>query len=54
MLTVKEAARKLGVHPKTVLRWIADQTLPASRVGPRVLRISAEDLSRFTKAGRTC
>ena len=43
-LTVAQVAEHLWISPKTVRRWIADGLLPAVRVGPRLLRISREDV----------
>lgn len=43
MLTVKEAAERLNVHPATVRRMILRGELPAKRVG-RVYRVKAGDL----------
>ncbi|MCA1694892.1 MAG: helix-turn-helix domain-containing protein [Actinobacteria bacterium] len=33
MLTVPEAARRIGRNPETVRRWIREGRLPAERVG---------------------
>ena len=41
LLSVSEAAQKLGVSPSTVWRWIDAQRLPAVRVG--ILKISIRD-----------
>lgn len=49
-LTITEAAAAYGVHVNTVRRWIADGYLRAERVGPRIIRISADDLAAL---GRT-
>lgn len=46
-VTVKEAARALGVAPSTVYKWIDEGTLKAKRLGPRMLRISAAVLKKF-------
>ena len=45
-LTTAEAAKTLKVSPLTVSRWIKQGRLPASRVGPRAVRIRREDLTR--------
>ena len=50
--SINQAADKAGVHPMTIRRWIADGRLKATRVGPRLIRISAEDLEKvFTPMG---
>ncbi len=43
-LTVAEAAKRLGVSSQTIWRWIDRGILPAFRVGPKRVRISAADL----------
>ena len=39
-----EAAKIAGVCRKTILRRIADGSLPAAKFGPRLLRIDVADL----------
>ncbi len=51
-LSVTEAARKLGVSPSTVWRWIDARTLPAERVGARRIRIREDDLNRVVTPAR--
>ena len=43
MITVPEAARRLGKNPETVRRWIREGRLPAQRVGTQHV-ISEADL----------
>ena len=43
MVTVPEAARRIGRHPETVRRWIREGRLPATRVGTQHL-IEEDDL----------
>jgi excisionase family DNA binding protein len=44
MITVPEAARRIGRNPETVRRWIREGRLPAQRVGTQHL-VSEEDLA---------
>lgn len=44
--TVEDAAARLQVHPKTVLRFIRDGRLRATRIG-KAWRIRAADLDAF-------
>jgi excisionase family DNA binding protein len=44
--TVERAAERLAVHPKTVLRFIRDGRLRATRIG-KAWRILASDLDAF-------
>ncbi|MGW4333832.1 excisionase family DNA-binding protein [Rhodococcus koreensis] len=46
-LTVQQAADELGVSVITIRRRIADGSLPAHRLGPRLIRIRRADLDRF-------
>lgn len=47
LLSVDQAAQRLGVHPKTLLRHIRSGRLRAARVG-KAYRITAEALDAFT------
>jgi excisionase family DNA binding protein len=54
LLTVNEIALKLKCTPTTVLRWIRDKRLPATKPGGDRLgyRVRADDLERFINLGR--
>lgn len=43
-LSPAEAAARKGVSTKTIRRLIADGTLPAKRLGPRLIKIDVEDV----------
>ena len=51
LLSVREVADALGVHPETIRRLIHDGRLDAIRVG-RVLRIGRPELDRFVASQR--
>lgn len=46
LVTVEEAAERLNLHPKTVLRYIRDGRLKAARIG-KSYRIARADLDAF-------
>jgi excisionase family DNA binding protein len=46
LVSVREVARRLGVHPETIRRLIHDGRLEAIRIG-RVLRVESSELERF-------
>jgi excisionase family DNA binding protein len=46
-LTVKEAARFLGVSPQTVYLWAGRRRIPHLRVMGRNIRFLRSDLDRF-------
>lgn len=46
LVTVEQAAEHLNLHPKTVLRYIRDGRLPATRVG-KSYRIVRSELDAF-------
>ena len=47
----QEAARYLGVTPRTLYRFINDGSLPAFKMG-RVIRLRQADLDDFVEANR--
>jgi len=46
LVTVEQAAERLKLHPKTVLRYIHEGRLPATRIG-KAYRIVGGDLDAF-------
>lgn len=51
LLTVRQVADLLQVDRRTVQRWIESGMLPAYRVGPVLLRVSARALEAFLRDG---
>ncbi|MFC4277600.1 helix-turn-helix domain-containing protein [Achromobacter aloeverae] len=51
-LTVEDAAARLRIHPKTVLRYIREQRLPAAKIG-KSYRIADADLAAFAPTRAT-
>lgn len=49
MLTTAEAARYLGVDPRTLLRWVKQGLLPRHRKGPKLCCYMKEDLDRMVR-----
>lgn len=52
-LSAYDAAQILGVHPKTLRKWIREKRLEATRAGDRHYRIRRADLDRLLKNGST-
>ena len=51
MLTIKDVAKKLNVHPNTVYRLIYARKLKAVKVGGAV-RIDERELAKFIERGQ--
>jgi putative resolvase len=48
MLTVKQVAKLLNVHPNTLRRWTKDGRIPSYRISPRGdRRFKQEEIARF-------
>ena len=52
LVSVSEAARRLGVSTSTVWRWIDAQRLPAVRIGIRKIRIRDTDVQAMIAPAR--
>lgn len=50
-LSTQDAARRLGITPRTLYRFIDLGDLPAYRLG-RVIRLKADDVATFIDASR--
>lgn len=50
-LSTQEAARRLGITPRTLYRFIDLGDLPAYRLG-RVIRLKADDIETFIAGSR--
>lgn len=51
MLTLKEVAKELNVHWKTVRNWALNGTIKAVKIG-RQWRVSEEEVNRIKKGER--
>lgn len=49
LLSLTEAAAICGVSQKTIRRRISDGTLPAVRVGPKLVKIRTTDLDALVR-----
>ncbi|WP_204801894.1 excisionase family DNA-binding protein [Mycobacterium riyadhense] len=45
LIGVPEAAERCGVHYRTMRRWIGEGRINAVRVGPKLLKVNADDLA---------
>lgn len=48
-LSINEVAELYDVAARTVRRWIAEGSLPAYRVGPKILRVRAADVADMAR-----
>lgn len=49
--TIEQAANRLQMSTRTVRRRITDGSLPAQRLGPRLIRVNAQSLRDFERQG---
>lgn len=50
LMTVAEAAERLGLSPATVRRWIFDRRLGVVKLG-RAVRLRSEDIETLARSG---
>lgn len=50
-MSTKEAGEFLGVHPRTVWRWVDEDTLTGYRIG-RVLRVRKQEIEEVLRGER--
>jgi excisionase family DNA binding protein len=48
LVTIKQAAESLSVHPNTIRNWIRAGKIKATRFGPSTIRIAKEQLEGET------
>lgn len=47
LLSVRAAARVLGISPKTLRGWVKEGKLIAVKISPRTTRVAASELERL-------
>ena len=52
LATINDAAQYVGVHPKTLRRWIAQGRLKAYAAGPRLIRVDLDEVDAMLRSGR--
>jgi excisionase family DNA binding protein len=52
LLTVHEAARRLGLKNKTIRKWITLRKIEFIKAGERSVRISSLEIDRIIESGR--
>jgi excisionase family DNA binding protein len=46
MISIQSAAEQYEISPRTIYRWIADGRLTAYRLGPRMIRLDADEVRK--------
>lgn len=49
LTSIQRAAEYAGCNPKTLRRRIADGSLPAVRMGPRMIRVRLSDVEKLMR-----
>jgi excisionase family DNA binding protein len=52
LLTIREAAQRLGLREKTLRRWVALRKIEYIKAGARAVRISSSEIDRIIEVGR--
>ena len=52
LLTLREAARRLGLREKTLRRWVSLRKIEYIKAGERAVRISSAEIDRLIESGR--
>lgn len=52
MMTVKDAAGRLGIQPDTLYRWARAGHINFTRYGTKLIRFSEEDLEEYLDRGK--
>ena len=53
MVTIKEAALELGLHPNTIRNYIKEGRINSTRLGPRLIRIDRSELYKIAGGDAT-
>lgn len=49
LLTLKDAAKLLGISPEEMEKWVQEGRLPAFQIGGQFLRFRPEEIERFRR-----
>ena len=52
LLTIREAARRLGLREKSLRRWVSLRKIEYIKAGERAVRISSAEIDRLIESGR--
>jgi excisionase family DNA binding protein len=52
LLTIREAAQRLGLKEKTLRRWVGLRRIEYIKAGERAVRISSAEIDRLIESGR--
>lgn len=49
LVTIHQAADMLGVHHRTVRRYVSDGLLPGFKIGPSLIRVDQSDVDNLLR-----